>query len=221
MRFQLRTSLIWPAPPAHPFLASSLCQRAGNLSVSSGAVAFASSPSPSAGRPVYIQPPARRQPLFFVRLGFFSEAFRGVDRSPRPPNPRRRFVGEAGVLQEPPAGVKLFFHRPELSSKPAGCLTFRPRRVSSEGRVIFRLPAAVNPFVADFLHRRLRARTKSHYMPPPAGWQERAGGVPCPPQKAAGSQAWRCNFSVLHSLRAASLLAIGPATTFTRPLAGT
>ena len=74
--------------------------------------------------------------FFSSAPAFFSEAFRGVDRSPRPPNPRRRFIGEAGVLQEPPAGVKLFFHRPELSSKPAGCLTFRPRRVSSEGRVI-------------------------------------------------------------------------------------
>ncbi len=67
----LRTSLIWPAPPAHPFLASSLCQRAENLSVPVGAVAFASSPPRQRGGRFILNRRPGVNFFFSVRFVFF------------------------------------------------------------------------------------------------------------------------------------------------------
>jgi len=124
----LQTSLNWPAPPAHPFLASSLCQRAENLKVLSGAIRFRFSRRPVSGEAGLYSNAGPASTSFFRPPELFSQAFRGVDHLRVPQLNVAAFVGEAGVLRVPPAGVKLFFYRPELSSKPAGCLTFRPRR---------------------------------------------------------------------------------------------
>jgi hypothetical protein len=97
-----------PAPPAHPFLASSLCQRTENLSVPTGAVAFASSPPRQrGGRFIIIRRPGVN---FFFSVRFvFSEAFRGVRRPLRPVVSAVTVASGGRFLRLMPGAVNGFF----------------------------------------------------------------------------------------------------------------